>query len=214
MKKSNLLAAVALVPLSFGFAHAQDTQVEEPAQEEMPAETAPESEAPMTDEAPVEEETMEMEEEAPMEEEEPMADEEPMTDEAAEEPTVAVNDEVLAQQQGPNELRGDWIIGASVTSPDDETVGSIVDVILDPEQGDVTAAILSVGGFLGIGAKDIAVNWDQLEIDYDGQEITIALTRAEADAAPEYEFREQEELPAPPMATDGMGTGTAPAANP
>uniref|UniRef100_UPI00300BE466 PRC-barrel domain-containing protein n=1 Tax=Pseudooceanicola nanhaiensis TaxID=375761 RepID=UPI00300BE466 len=102
-----------------------------------------------------------------------------------------------------------WINGATVVSPGGETIGDGNDVIFDGETGELTAAILSVGGFLGIGSKQIAVDWDQITIDNDANTLTSNLTREEAEAAPEYAFRDQEQPPAPAMDTGtGMGTST------
>lgn len=122
------------------------------------------------------------------------------------EPAVETPDSIV-REQGPNELRVDWITGTTVQSPQQESIGSIEDVILDEDSGQLSAAILSVGGFLGFGAKQIAVDWEELQIDYDAREITLDITRAEAEAAPDYEFRDRETLPAPAPAT-GTGTGT------
>ena len=73
------------------------------------------------------------------------------------------------ENQGADELRGDWVIGATVMSTEGEEIGAIDDVILDAEEGNVTAAVLSVGGFLGLGAKSIAVDWSELQIDWGRQ---------------------------------------------
>jgi sporulation protein YlmC with PRC-barrel domain len=64
-------------------------------------------------------------------------------------------------------VRGDWVLGARVTSLDGESIGSIEDLILDQEDGSVNAAVVSVGGFLGFGGKQIAVDWSELNINYD-----------------------------------------------
>ncbi|PYE85988.1 PRC-barrel domain-containing protein [Pseudoroseicyclus aestuarii] len=120
-------------------------------------------------------------------------------DEAA----VPTPDSVM-REQSQNELRIDWITDATVMSPDGETIGDINDVIYDGETGQLTAAIVSVGGFLGIGSKQIAVDWADLQVDYDANEVTASLSREEAEAAPEYVFREQEAMPAP---AGDMGTG-------
>lgn len=119
--------------------------------------------------------------------------------------TVLAQD-ALVTSQGPDELRSDWVLGASVTSTQGETIGSIEDLILDPGDGSINAAVISVGGFLGFGAKNIAVDWEELQITYDGEEITLDLTREQADDAPEYEFRDREGAPAPaPDAPAGGG---------
>lgn len=115
-------------------------------------------------------------------------------------------EQVIVENQAGSEVRGDWVLGARVYNPEGEFIGSIEDLILDQEDGAVNAAIVSFGGFLGFGAKEIAVDWSELEINYDGNEITLAITREEAEAAPEYSFREQESAPAP-MPETGTGTG-------
>lgn len=119
-------------------------------------------------------------------------------------------DEVIVESQAGSEVRGDWVLGARVTTPDGEVIGSIEDLILDEEDGSVNAAVVSVGGFLGIGAKEIAVDWSELDLNYDGNEITLGITREEAEAAPEYAFRDRVYPPPPaPEAGTGMGaTGT------
>jgi len=140
----------------------------------------------------------------PVEETDTAATEQPAAD--AEGTEVATSESVV-REQAQNELRLDWITGTNVKSPDGETIGDINDVIVDGETGELTAAVLSVGGFLGIGSKQIAVDWSKLKIDYDANEISSDLTREEADAAPEYAFRDQEQPPAPAMDT-GTGMGT------
>lgn len=127
-------------------------------------------------------------------------------DAAAKEAEMAASGKVV-QDQAANELRVDWITNASVTSPDGATIGDINDLILDGESGQMIAAVIGVGGFLGIGEKQIAVPWDQLTVNYDAQEITSELTEEEADAAPEYVFRERESAPA--VGGDTMATDPA-----
>lgn len=118
----------------------------------------------------------------------------------------AISQEAVVETQDASELRTNWIIGANVTATTGESIGAIEEIILDSESGEVTAAVLGVGGFLGFSRKSIAIDWSELEIAYDGDEITLGLTREEAEAAPEYEFRDQELAP-PPAPPTGTGTG-------
>jgi len=117
-------------------------------------------------------------------------------------------EEVLVPEQDAEELRGDWVIGASVLTPGNELIGSIEDLIIDEEEGTVSAAVVSVGGFLGFGAKSIAVDWNELQIDYDANLVQLDIDREEAEAADEYVFRERESVPRPEPADGGTGTGT------
>ena len=54
---------------------------------------------------------------------------------------------------------------AEVRSPAGEHVGKIVDFMLDTERGSVEYAVLAVGGVLGVGAKMLAVQPDELRFD-------------------------------------------------
>jgi hypothetical protein len=139
------------------------------------------------------------------------ADEPAVADDPAAEPAAPA--QAVVTDQAPTELRGDWIIGTNVVSMQDETIGSIQDLIIDEEEGRITAAVLGVGGFLGFGAKNIAVDWNELQINHDGQEITLDLTREEADAAPEYAFRDRAEAPAPAGAVGEPAPMAPPPAN-
>ena len=122
---------------------------------------------------------------------------------------MAESDQIV-REQAENELRVDWITGTTVTATDGDSIGNINDLIIDGETGGMQAAILSVGGFLGIGAKQIAVPWEELQINYDANEISMNLTREEAEAAPEYVFRDQEQPPSP-AGMDPAATGAVPA---
>jgi PRC-barrel domain len=57
-----------------------------------------------------------------------------------------------------SDLRGTRVYGSN-----NESIGDISDLLLD-RQGRVVAAIIGVGGFLGIGQKDVAVPFEALEI--------------------------------------------------
>lgn len=61
-------------------------------------------------------------------------------------------------------LRVDEIIGTELRNPQDEYLGEVDDVILDPEDGSIRYVAVSRGGFLGIGADTVAVRWDDLRV--------------------------------------------------
>lgn len=58
--------------------------------------------------------------------------------------------------------RASRIIGMDVVNDKDQTIGKVDDILIGP--GDkATSAVVSVGGFLGIGSKLVAVPFDQLQ---------------------------------------------------
>ena len=96
----------------------------------------------------------------------------------AKEPTVTVLDKYEAQ----------GILGREVRSAAGENMGRIVDVLVD-RNGQVRAAVIDFGGFLGVGSRKIAVAWNALRFpakDDKNQQVALELTRDQVRAAPEY----------------------------
>jgi hypothetical protein len=80
------------------------------------------------------------------------------------------------------------ILGRDVRSAADEDMGRVVDVLVD-RSGQVRAAIIDFGGFLGVGSRKIAVDWSALhfpEPGKAGERISLDLTRDQVNTAPEY----------------------------
>jgi sporulation protein YlmC with PRC-barrel domain len=118
------------------------------------------------------------------------------------------SDDVIVESQEFEEVRGDWVLGARVLTPEGVRIGYIEDLIIGKENGSVNAAVISVGGFLGFGSKEIAVDWSELELNYDANDVRLGITQEEAEEAPEYIFRGREQIPVEePVTTDGVGTG-------
>jgi hypothetical protein len=116
------------------------------------------------------------------------------------------------------------ILGNSVFGPDKkEMVGRIVDVLIDAE-GRPKAAVIDVGGFLGLGSRQVAVDWSSLHFepaDHD-HPILLTLTADQIKAAPAYHepaaaapiaVVKPAMLPTPPAATPAA-TAPPPAAPP
>ena len=85
-----------------------------------------------------------------------------------------------------HELEG--ILGKEVRSATGEDMGRIVDVVVDPS-GQVRAAVIDFGGFLGVGSRKIVVDWNALHfgaIANKSDNITLDLSKEQVTAAPEY----------------------------
>src|SRR5258707_8154304 len=83
------------------------------------------------------------------------------------------------------------ILGKSVRSNADEDMGRIVDIIVSRDR-QVRAAIIDLGGFLGIGTRNIPVEWRAVNFHPAAQPRTITqdLTPHQVRPAPEYQRRE------------------------
>lgn len=79
------------------------------------------------------------------------------------------------------------MIGEEVVSPSGESMGRIIDVLVDPA-GRPRAAVIDFGGFLGIGNRRIAVDWKSLHFPATpgGGKVICDLTPDQIKSAPEY----------------------------
>lgn len=99
----------------------------------------------------------------------------------------------LAQTAFPsNDLRplhGGWsaadLIGARVRNKDGGEIGEIQDLIFSSD-AQVVTAVVSVGGFLDIADKLVAVPYGDVRVWSDEDTLAIPLTSAELEAAPAY----------------------------
>ncbi len=100
--------------------------------------------------------------------------------------TAAIDKSALTEMP-IGEIRGEDLKGTTVYGANDAKVGEIGDVVLTPDSKP-DAVIIDVGGFLGIGEKEVAVGMDNLKFmtDKDGKKYlytTFTKEQLEAQAA-------------------------------
>jgi sporulation protein YlmC with PRC-barrel domain len=78
------------------------------------------------------------------------------------------------------------VLGKKVFNDNRETVGKIDDIIVSPDKS-VTYAIISAGGFLGVGRHDVAIPVNQLKED-GGRFILAGATKDAIKAMPKFEY--------------------------
>jgi sporulation protein YlmC with PRC-barrel domain len=76
--------------------------------------------------------------------------------------TGAIDKSTLTEMPMSGDIRSEDLVGTTVYGANDETVGEVGDVALTTD-GKVDAIIIDVGGFLGIGEKEVAVGMDNLK---------------------------------------------------
>ncbi len=94
----------------------------------------------------------------------------------------------------------DWLssnlVGVSVVNANQESIGSITDLIAD-ENGKVVGVLIGSGGILGIGQKDVAVRFEDLKLSRDENNNVTALANISTDAiasAPDYETLTEQQM--------------------
>ena len=90
--------------------------------------------------------------------------------------------------QAGNTWRSSKLVGTSVTNAAGERIGEVNEVIIGND-GRVQAVVLGIGGFLGIGEREVAVNYSALQMTRDSSGnavITVNATREMLQAAPRW----------------------------
>ena len=118
--------------------------------------------------------------------------EEPLEPELAEEEeaTPPADMQFIQVQDAAQFLADEEVIGKDVVNVMDEKVGTIADLVMDQEQK-LVGVVLSVGGFLGIGEKWVAVSVDQIDFPTDEQpaRLLVAVTEEQLKNAPDFMTR-------------------------
>jgi len=108
------------------------------------------------------------------------------------------------QRQEANQWSADFLIGSTVYNSKDETLGEINDIIMDGN-GRAVAAVIGVGGFLGIGEKDVAVDFSALDIQMSSD---VGAAGGMAGAPADQARQKSAERPMPESRADGRASTT------
>jgi sporulation protein YlmC with PRC-barrel domain len=73
----------------------------------------------------------------------------------------------------PGQMRASKLLGLNIKNANNETIGEINELILD-KAGRVAAVVVGVGGFLGIGQREVAIDYSALNVQYDPNAMTDA----------------------------------------
>jgi sporulation protein YlmC with PRC-barrel domain len=84
-------------------------------------------------------------------------------------------------------LSASSLIGDNVKNPHGEDLGKIEEIMIDTDNGRVAYAVLSFGGFLGIGDKLFAIPWDALRVAPEEKAFVINIDRETLENAPGFD---------------------------
>ena len=105
---------------------------------------------------------------------------------------ASMNKDAFLQDQAGSDWRASKLIGTNVYGPDNAKIGDVSDVLLD-NNGSTHAVIIGVGGFLGVGQKDVAVPFEALQIQRKQNsssidKITVSYTKDQLSNAPKFAY--------------------------
>jgi sporulation protein YlmC with PRC-barrel domain len=87
----------------------------------------------------------------------------------------------------PNVLSARTVTGDSVVNRRGEKLGKIEEIMLDMNDDRIAYAVLSFGGFLGVGDKLFAVPWGALELDTANKRFVLDVAKEKLENAPGFD---------------------------
>ena len=86
-----------------------------------------------------------------------------------------------------NTLSASTLDGNDVQNLKGESLGTIKDLMINLHDGKIAYAVLSFGGFLGMGDKLFAIPWDQIRIDQNNKCCVLDIDKARLEKAPGFD---------------------------
>ena len=84
-------------------------------------------------------------------------------------------------------LSAGTLTGDRVRNRENEDLGKIEDIMLDVGSSRIAYAVLSFGGFLGMGDKHFAIPWDALELDTANEGFILNVDKQTLEDAPGFD---------------------------
>ena len=135
---------------------------------------------------------------------------------AAEQPVSPPPSDAIIPAQSADQVRAKTMIGMNVYDTNGDKVGEVKDILFDKD-GKATGVVLSVGGVLGLGAKDVGLQWSQVDIQPDAEVAKVQYNKKQLEAAPDFKTQEAQKAESDAakiqMQQGAPATGTAPASN-
>ena len=88
---------------------------------------------------------------------------------------------------GPDVMGAGTLIGNDVCNAEYEALGTVTEIMLDMRSGEVAYAVMSFGGFLGMGEKLFAVPWSALVLDTKNKRFVLDVDKERFENAPGFD---------------------------
>jgi sporulation protein YlmC with PRC-barrel domain len=127
------------------------------------------------------------------------------TDLPASEGARIVGDSDDAEGPGPEIMNAAALVGDTVQTPAGEALGKMEAIMLDVRSGRIAYAVLSFGGFLGVGEKLFAIPWNALTLDTRERKFILDASREKLERAPGFDKDHWPSMADPRWATELHG---------
>jgi sporulation protein YlmC with PRC-barrel domain len=182
MQKTVLLSSVIALGLAASHAHAQQQPTEPQAQPRTQGQQEQATQPPAEDQQ-MQAMPPQAREQPAQQQAQPQAQSEPQA-----QGQQMVSEDKFLSAQTQNQWLSTEIIGQQVQNQAGEALGEVQYLVFD-ESNRIAAAVIGVGGFLGIGEKSVAINFDAMSRRRtdEGVELLAKVDEGALDAAPSFE---------------------------
>lgn len=199
LKKLFLLSTVASLAAFPALAQeaTEPTTITPPA-EQQPMEQAPAEEAPagdVTQQDPAAEPTTDPSAPATDMTEQPTTDPAAPATAETEQPATPPPSEAVIPAQAADQVRAEKLIGMDVFDANGDKVGTVKDILFS-QDGKAMGVVLSVGGVLGVGAKQVGLQWSEVDIQPDAEVAKVQYNKDQLEAAPDFKTQEAQKAEA------------------
>lgn len=108
------------------------------------------------------------------------------------------------------QLTSDHLMDMKVVTPQGDKVGDIKNLVINPQNGQVSEVVVSVGGFLGIGDKKVALPWNQVQINQENKQLVTPATKEQLEQAQAWHDPTEQQARTPESRPTGAGSAPPP----
>jgi sporulation protein YlmC with PRC-barrel domain len=98
---------------------------------------------------------------------------------------IGANAQIAQAQPGGADAR--MLIGRTIRNTQGESIGDIKSVHINAN-GKVDLVVVGVGGFLGVGEREVALNWADLQVSDNGEKVVANMTKEQLAGLPPYRY--------------------------
>lgn len=91
------------------------------------------------------------------------------------------------------EVAAGTVIGARVRDTEGNELGAVSQLMIEPQQGRITSVVIKRGGTLGIGGQEMAVPWETVKVQRDGNDVVLTVQQPVLEQAPRQQGQGQQD---------------------
>ena len=133
----------------------------------------------------------------------------------AQTPTATSDRNNMAASETSSSFQGDWraskVVGLSVYNDNNQSIGSINDLLTD-KSGNIKAAVIGVGGFLGVGEHLVVIPFDKIK--FVNEPVSYTSASGNANTMPPMSSTTTTGSASTPSTTGAASTATSSKSNP